>query len=109
MNQKLYDAVYAATNTVTTTDEPHRLSINKEAFETLVGEALAASGNSLGEQCLPFLEALEGYIDGIYGIAIKYQIPAGHAADYVKHMHSAVIGIRRRLGLPWDPDAGKRT
>lgn len=61
----------------------------------------------LGEQCSPFIEALEGYIDGLWGIFIKYKMPAADAADFCKHMHSAVIGIRRRLSMPFDPNAGK--
>jgi hypothetical protein len=45
-NQELYDAVYSATNTVLTTDEPHRLTIDKTALANLVSQALRAAKQS---------------------------------------------------------------
>lgn len=58
----------------------------------------------IAEQCRPFLDALDGYIDNGYATYRKYGVPPEIASEIAKHMASAVIGLRRRLGLHVEDD-----
>jgi hypothetical protein len=54
-----------------------------------------------------YLEACDHYLDGFYGLAMKYRVPAIDAAEWAKHMRNGYLGLHRLAqSLAAEPQAG---